>query len=140
MNLIPRNTLFDHWFDRDFPGFRLLPEKHVDSGLLAVDIRENDKGFTLKADFPGLKKEEIKVSIDNNVLTLSAEHNEEKEEKDKGRVIRQERRYGSYMRSFTLGSGVDEKAITANFADGVLTLDIPKAQPHTPQSKTIPIK
>ena len=140
MNLIPRSTLFDHWFDRDFPGFRLLPEKHADRGLLAVDIRESDKAFTLKADFPGLKKEEITVSIDNNVLTLSAEHNEEKEEKDKGRVIRQERRYGSYMRSFTLGSRVDEKAISATFADGVLTLEIPKAQPHAVQSKSIPIK
>jgi len=86
MNLIPRTSLLDHWFDRDFPGFRLLPEKHADSGLLAVDIRENDKGYTLKADFPGLKKEEIKVSIDNNVLTLSAEHKEEKEEKEAARV------------------------------------------------------
>ena len=104
------------------------------------DIFETANEIVVKVELPDMKKEEIKVSIDNNVLTLSAEHNEEKEEKDKGRVIRQERRYGSYMRSFTLGSGVDEKAITATFADGVLTLDIPKAQPHAPQSKSIPIR
>lgn len=140
MNLIPRSSLFDHWFDRDFPAFRLLPETAGDKGMLAVDIRENDKAFTLKADFPGLKKEDIKVSIDNNVLTLSAEHKEEKEEKEKGKVIRQERRYGNYVRSFSLGSGVDEKNISASFADGVLTLEIPKAQPHAPQSKQILIK
>ena len=140
MNLMPRTSLFDNWFSNDFPRFRLLPETHVEGNLLAVDIRENDKSFTLKADFPGLKKEEIKVSVDNNVLTLSAEHNEEKEEKEKGKVIRQERRYGSYTRSFSLGSDLDEKAISASFADGVLTLEIPKAAAHVPQSKTIPIK
>lgn len=140
MNLIPRHSLFDSWFDKDFPSFRLLPEARGEQGMLAVDIKETDKGFSLKADFPGLKKEEINVAVENGVLTLSAEHKEEKEEKEKGRVIRQERRYGKYSRSFSLGVGIDENAISAHFADGVLTLDIPKAEPHKARSKTIPVK
>lgn len=140
MNLIPRHSLFDTWFDRDFPAFRLLPETRGEQAMLAVDIKETDKGFTLKADFPGLKKEDISVTVDNSVLTLSAEHKEEKEEKEKGKVIRQERRYGKYTRSFSLGSGIDEKGITAQFEDGVLTLDIPRAEPHQPKSLNIAVK
>lgn len=140
MNLIPRHSLFDTWFDRDFPAFRLLPETRSEQAMLAVDIKETDKGFTLKADFPGLKKEDISVTVDNSVLTLSAEHKEEKEEKEKGKVIRQERRYGKYTRSFSLGSGVDEKGITAQFEDGVLTLDIPRAEPQQPKSLNIAVK
>lgn len=140
MNLIPRSSLLDTFFDSDFPSFRLLPEKRSEQGILAVDIKETDKGFSLKVDFPGLKKEEISVTVDNNVLTLSAEHKEEKEEKEKGRVLRQERRYGKYSRSFNLGSGIDEANISANFDAGVLTLDIPKTVVHKPQSKAIPIK
>jgi HSP20 family protein len=140
MNLIPGNSLLDTWFDRGFPSFRLLPDTGTTPGILAVDIKETDKGFNLKADFPGLKKEEISVTVDNNVLTLSAEHKEEKEEKEKGKVIRQERRYGSYMRSFNLGTGIDEAGIKANFEGGVLTLEIPKATASKPQSKSIPIK
>jgi HSP20 family protein len=139
-NLQPGNTLFDNWLDRGFPGYRLLRETDGESGILAVDIKENDKSFTLKADFPGIKKEEIALTVDNNMLTLSAEHKEDKEEKEKGRVIRQERRYGRYTRSFNLGSDIDEAGITATFDSGVLTLEIPKAAPHKPKSKTIPIK
>ncbi len=108
--------------------------------MLAVDIHETDKGYALKADFPGLKKEDISITVDSNVLTLSAEHKEEKEQKEKGRVIRQERRYGKYTRSFSLGNDIDEANISASFNDGVLTLDIPRAAPHAIKSKSIPIK
>jgi HSP20 family protein len=91
-----------------------------------VDIKESDAGYTVKADFPGLKKEEIDISVDNNVLTIAAEHKDEAEEKQEGRIIRQERRYGKYSRSFNLGKNIDESKIKANFGNGVLTLDIPK--------------
>jgi HSP20 family protein len=140
MSLIPRTSLLDRWFDNELPGFRLLPETRAEQAMLAVDIHETEKGYALKADFPGLKKEDISVTLDNNVLTLSAEHKEEKEQKEKGRVIRQERRYGKYSRSFSLGNDIDEAGISASFTDGVLTLDIPKTAPHAVSSKSIPVR
>jgi|Laugrespbdmm15dd_1035085.scaffolds.fasta_scaffold18620_2 HSP20 family protein len=139
MNLIPRHSLLDSWFDKDFPSFRLLPELRDDEGIFAVDIEETDKSYLLKADFPGLKKDEISVTVENNMLTLSAEHKEEKEEKHKGKVIRQERHYGKYLRSFSI-DGIDEKGISAQFNDGVLTLEIPKAEHPKSKAKTIAIK
>lgn len=140
MTLVPGTSLLDRWFDNELSGFRLLPETRAEQSMLAVDIHETDKGYSLKADFPGLKKEDISVTVDRNVLTLSAEHKEEKEQKEKGRVIRQERRYGKYTRSFSLGNDIDEGNITARFTDGVLTLDIPRAAPHAVTSKSIPVK
>lgn len=139
MNLIPKrsglgaldtifnDTFFNDSFMRDnLPSFRLLPETRMEVGNIAVDIKESDAGYTVKADFPGLKKEEIDISVDNNVLTIAAEHKDEAEEKQGGRIIRQERRYGKYSRSFNLGKNIDESKIKANFGNGVLTLDIPK--------------
>jgi len=106
---------------------------------IAVDIKENDESYTVKADFPGVKKDDINVSVDNNLLTISAEHKDEAEEKDKGKVIRQERRYGKYSRSFNLGKNINESKIKAEFDNGVLTLNIPK-EDVAPASKQIPIK
>ena len=74
MTLVPGTSLLDRWFDNELPGFRLLPETRAEQSMLAVDIHETDKGYSLKADFPGLKKEDISVTVDRNVLTLSAEH------------------------------------------------------------------
>lgn len=139
MNLIPRQSLFDSFFDSDFPRYRLLPENRSEDAL-AVDIEETDKGYRLKADFPGLKKDDISVSVENNVLTLSAEYSEEREEKDKGRILRQERRFGRYSRSFSLGNDVDESKIKASFDAGVLTLDIPRAESKQPKKKAIPVQ
>lgn len=142
MNLIPRNSPFgalDSFFDDNFPTFRLLPEAKMDVGKLAVDITENDKNYTVKADFPGVNKDDIEVSVDNNVLTISAEHKDEAEEKKEGTVIRQERRFGKYSRSFNLGKNIDEASIKAEFENGVLTLMIPKGE-VPPARKQIPIK
>ncbi|MDT8398799.1 MAG: Hsp20/alpha crystallin family protein [Pseudomonadales bacterium] len=142
MNLIPRNSLFDveSFFDEAFPSFRLLPENKVNTGRLAVDITENDDNFVVKADFPGIKKDDIKITLDNNVLTIAAEYKQEAEKKEKGRVIRQERRYGKYSRSFSLGSGVNEKAVAAAFDNGVLSVTIPKDTQHKIKNTQIPIK
>jgi|SRR5690606_21384973 len=141
MNLIPRNSPFnlDSFFQSGFPAFRLLPEMANDE-LPSVDITEKDKHYILKADFPGMKKEDIHVSVENNTLTLSAERNEEAEEKEEGRVVRRERRYGSYSRSFTLGKEIDEARIEASYDNGVLTLLLPKTGKEHGGSKAIPIK
>ena len=147
MNLVPKRPAFgsldsffnDSFFKDNFPSFRLLPETQMDVGNIAVDIKEHDKNYTVKADFPGLNKEDIDVSVDNNVLTISAEHKDEAEEKQEGRVIRQERRYGKYSRSFNLGKDIDEGSIKAEFDNGVLTLVIPKGD-VAPAKKQIPVK
>lgn len=142
MNLIPRTSSllgFDPLIEDPFPSFRLLPEA---GRSLDVDITENDKSYFLEADFPGMKKEEISITVQNNILTLTGEHKEEEEEKDKenGRVLRKERRYGRISRSFNLGNNIDEDNIKASFKEGVLTLELPKLQEREGSgSKKIPV-
>ena len=140
MSLIPRNSLFDmdNFFNDSFPSFRLLPAQGDNLGNVAVDIHELKDRFTVEADFPGFDKEDIDVNVDNNVLTVSARHEDEKEEKEKGRVIRKERRVGTYARSFNLGKNIDESKIKAEFKDGVLSVSIPKAE-VAPATKKISI-
>ena len=140
MSLIPRNSLFDmdNIFNESFPAFRLLPAGSDNLGKVAVDIHELDDRFTVEADFPGFDKGEIEVNVDNNVLTVSATHKEEQEQKEKGKLIRKERRVGTYARSFSLGENIDESKIEANFKDGVLTIAIPKAD-LPPATKKIQI-
>lgn len=142
MSLIPRSSLMnlDNFFDDVFPSFRLLPETKQGVAHLAVDIKENDNSYVIKADFPGVKKEDIHITLENNVLTISAEHQEEEEEKKEGRVIRKERRYGKYSRSFTLNDSVRESDINAKFDNGVLTLDIPKSAKKEEVNRRIAIK
>jgi HSP20 family protein len=80
----------------------------------------------VKADLPGVKKDDVKVEIDGNVVTISAESREEKDVKEEGKLIRSERYYGSLYRSFSLGHDVDESAATAKFTDGTLELVLPR--------------
>ncbi|QSR87325.1 Hsp20/alpha crystallin family protein [Candidatus Methylacidiphilum infernorum] len=104
-----------------------------------TDITEDDKEFLVKMDLPGIKKEEVKVSIQNNILTVSGERKVEKEEKDKKkRYIRVERAYGAFSRSFELPEGVDKDKISAEFKDGVLYLHMPKGEEAQP--KTVEVK
>jgi len=93
---------------------------------IRVDVHEDDGGYTVKADIPGVKKEDIDVRVDGNVVTISAEVKREQEEKKEGRVLRSERHYGYASRSFSLASDVDEGKADAKYADGVLTLKLPK--------------
>ncbi len=98
-----------------------------DAADIKVDVTENDKSYTVKAEIPGAKKEDVRVQIQGNYVSLSAEVKDEKETKDKDeRVLTRERYYGSMARGFTLACEVDEKASEAVFKDGVLTLTLPK--------------
>ncbi len=142
MNLIHKHPSFgalDSFFNDSFPSFRLLPESRFDTGNIAVDIRETENSYKVTADFPGIAKEDIDVTVDNNVLTIAAEHKDEAEEKDGSKIIRQERRVGRYSRSFNLGKNINQAAIKAEFDNGVLTLDIPKGD-VAPARKQIPIR
>ena len=104
-----------------------------------TDIRDEGDKFVLEAELPGFKKEDIKLDLKDGILTVSAQHSESREEKDKkGSYIRRERRYGSFARKFDV-SGIQEDAITAAYNNGVLELTLPKAQPVIPAARQIEI-
>lgn len=93
---------------------------------IKLDVEEDDKTYTVRADVPGVKKEDIKVEIDGNVITISAESRREKDVTEGGKVVHSERSYGAMYRSFSLGQDVDQGAASAKYEDGVLKLTLPK--------------
>lgn len=99
----------------------------------AVDITEDDKEYLVKAELPEMKKEEVKVLVENGVLTISGERKFEKEEKNK-KYHRIERSYGSFVRSFTLPETVSAEKVSADFKDGLLTVHLPKDEKAKPKS------
>jgi len=102
-----------------------------------VDISEDDKEYLIKAELPEIKREEVSVKVENEVLTLSGERKMEKEEKGK-KYHRIERAYGSFTRSFTLPDDADGNKVTAHFKDGVLQVCVPKNE--RARSKAIEVK
>ncbi len=98
----------------------------------SVDIMEDEKEFLVKAELPEIKKEDVHVSVQNNVLTIHGERRAEKEEKGK-RYHRQERWYGSFTRSFSVPEGTDASKVHAEFKDGVLRVHLPKSEQAKPK-------
>ena len=93
---------------------------------IRVDVSEKDGSYAVKAEIPGVKKEDIDVRIDGDLVTISAEVKDEHDEKKDGRLVRSERRYGYASRSFSLGQQVDQGKVEATYKDGVLQLTLPK--------------
>lgn len=105
-----------------------------------TDIRDEDSKYVMEAELPGFSKEDIKLDINGSYLVLTAEHSSESENKDEqGRYIRRERSYGSYTRSFDI-SDVDQEHISAEYKNGILTIDLPKKTVQEPQVKRLEIK
>lgn len=104
---------------------------------MRVDVSEADNAYTVRADVPGVKKEDINVRIDGNIVQIDAEVKEEKETKEGSKVLRSERYYGSASRAFTLAQDVDEAKATAKCENGVLTLVLPKKTTSTSKKLTI---
>ena len=102
-----------------------------------VDIAETENGFEIRAELPGVSEDDVNVSVTDNLLTIKGEKQQEAETEGKN-YHRVERRYGSFQRSFTLPRHIDSGGISAGFKDGVLTLEIPKAEVAKPTE--IPIK
>ena len=102
--------------------FRDLPE----TTEIKMDVSEDDKAYRVKAEIPGVKKEDIRVAIDGNSVSITAEVKREKEEKKGETMLRSERYYGSQSRSFTLRHDVDQAKAEAKYQDGVLDLTLPK--------------
>jgi HSP20 family protein len=102
-----------------------------------VDVVREKERIVVQAELPGIKPEEVEISVEGDVLTISGHHEQNKEEKDE-HVVRCERRYGSFSRSMPLPSGVDPDQIEADFADGVLEVSIPV--PAEKEAKRVEIK
>jgi len=104
----------------------------------AVDIGESEKEYLIHVEVPEVKKEDVKVSVQEGVLTIHGERKREKEEKGK-KYHRVERSYGSFARSFTVPDGVDETKVTAEFKDGMLNLHLPKSERARPKAIDVKI-
>lgn len=123
-NFYPMMSVFDRFVDDFFK-----PEDVQDNQrTMALDILEEDDKFVIEANLPGFKKQDVKISVNNNELVIEAQREEKKEEK-KGSYCRCERYQGSYRRVLNLSDQVDKDKIGAKFENGVLTLDIPKLTP-----------
>ena len=104
----------------------------------AIDVSEEKDSFTLKADLPGIKKEDVHLSFENGILTIEGERKDETEQKDKN-YHRIERVYGRFVRSFNLGTGVDANKIEAKYKEGVLEVVVAKSPETKPRSIDIKV-
>ena len=143
-----RENLFDDWFDgfdlmdRDMEQLnRKLYGKRSNREML-TDIKEHEDHYDVEIDLPGFKKEDIQVELNDGYLTISASKGHDEEEKKDGKVIRQERYSGSMSRSFYVGEQITQEDIKAKFADGILTILVPKKekQQEVEQKKYIAIE
>jgi HSP20 family protein len=99
----------------------------------AIDVIDEDDALVIRADIPGMKPEEVKIDLHDDVLTVHGEHEESSEDKNK-RYVRRERRFGAFTRSIALPPGVDASEIKAKSRDGVVEVRIPKPQRTEPKS------
>ena len=139
MNLVARNNFFD--FDRFLrDSWPQVAESRAAAFFTPrVDIQEAENHYEITAELPGVDKEDIQVHVKDGVLTLEAESAKEEEEKSQGKVIRRERRYGKFKRSFNLGADVQESDIKASFKNGVLTLEAAKVAEKEPEPLQIAV-
>ena len=129
------NNLFDYFdnFEKNFFG-------DMTQGISAfrTDVIDDGDNYIVKAELPGFDKNDINIGIEGNNLTISAQRNEENEDK-KDNYIYKERRYGSFARSFDV-SNIKSDEITAEYKNGILSLNLPKREEAVPQSHRIEIK
>lgn len=138
MNIVRWNPFeeFDHLFKTRTPAFSKGGALVADWAP-SVDIVESDKEFLIKAELPEVKKEDIKVNVDNGILTLSGERSSEKTDE---KAHRTERFYGSFSRSFTLPEDINKEEILAENKDGMLYLHLPKAKPASKSTFKVDVR
>ena len=126
MNLIKYrpNMLFNTIFDDSFGTF---PRQNYFGFDPKVDVAESEKDYTISFELPGVKKDDVKLSLESGLLTVEGEKKYFEEDKSSD-SWRQERRYGAFKRSFRLGDGVDQKKISAKFSDGILEITVSKSK------------
>ena len=126
------NQLMNRWFRNDAADITAA------DWMPKVDIEEDDKAYTIKAEIPEVNRKDVKIAVDNGMLTLIGERRHQKEEKSK-KFHRVERSYGSFLRSFAVPSDVDESKIKASFADGMLYVVMPKGAEPKKHVREIPV-
>jgi HSP20 family protein len=128
MASLTRYIPFDNAFDGLFKSFLAHPSAFDAEPALKVrmDVAEDEAAYTVHAEIPGVKKEDINVTIDGNQVAITAEVKQNREEKQGERLLRSERYQGKVYRAFSLAQDVDEAAAEAKYADGVLELRLPK--------------
>ena len=131
-------TGFDLWnafndFDKSFFG------SNMPMNNCRTDIRDDGDKYVMESELPGFEKEDIKLDINGSQLTIAAEHSTNNDEKDeKGNYIRRERTFGTYKRSFDIGD-INTDAITAEYKNGILTIELPKKAPEAPVARRLEI-
>lgn len=145
--MLPSIFKNDFSFDNPFSGFpdfrkalQMFDSSHTED-FMKTDIREQDDGYVLDMELPGVKKENIQLSLKDGYLNVKTTDEHTSDEKDdKGTIIRKERYFGSMHRAFYVGDSLTEEDIKAKFENGVLTVTVPKKEPAVPEVKKIAIE
>jgi HSP20 family protein len=147
-NIVRRSPFFElnslqdrmnQLFNQTFGGFENVGFEQPltsENFLPPVDILENEHHITIQAEIPGVKQEELNITLENNVITITGERKFEHEEK-KENFHRMERRFGKFTRSFTLPASVDAEKVNANFENGLLNITLPKREEFKAKQITI---
>ena len=128
---------FDDLFRGFFRPVRMEGMPAMPTMQIKMDVKEDDKSYTVHAEIPGVKKEDIHVSIDGNQVSITAEVKKVTEQKEGEKVLRSERYYGKVSRSFSLGQDVNEAEAKAKYAEGVLELTLPKKAASAAKKLTV---
>jgi HSP20 family protein len=138
-DMVSLREAMDRLFEESFVRPRGWTGTSEGAGTLALDVFEDENEVTVKASIPGIKPEDIDISVTGDVLTIKGETKEEKEEKQ-GNYHLRERRYGAFQRSITLPTQINADKANADFKNGVLTLALPKVEEVKPKSIQIKSK
>ena len=128
-SLMQRGSLFDEFFKDLAPGFYVRPlhgEPLPNPGQIKLDVKESAQGYTVTAELPGVPREDIHVTIDGGLVTISAEVKQQDAQTEGEKVLRSERYYGQVTRSFSLPVDIDKANAKAKYDHGVLNLTLPK--------------
>jgi len=129
----------DDFIERFFYGWPTYEKDSDVAWIPRVDVNETDKEINIDVELPGIDKEDVKVEVRDNTLTISGERKSEKKTEDENCSVA-ERHYGKFERSFTLTDGVDANRITAEYKNGVLTLGVPKTEKAIPKEIAVAVK
>ncbi len=139
MSLIPYQPFFDieHLLNK-----MKLSSSDNQSSIFSpkVEVTEKDNEYHVNAEFPGVDKKDISISLDKGILYLEAEMDKSEKKEEEGKVIFQERQYGKFSRSFNVGDQIQESDIKATYKDGVLSLSLPKKEPSKKSASRIAIE